>query len=299
MRPAARNMPDPQTYLLPARAYVLSQRDQNLPMRRAALADAKGCFDATDKGGFTEHLALVALIGEALQIVEDLGALANSFFSAPEGTAFFAALTNYNARAINNFYSSLKNRPITDFLHLLGFEFAGFRVEDALDIEPPLTADERDALGQAHLATATLVRQHMLNLAGDWERYRRFHHAYKHGLIVVNPEDVRLVRDRTTSVPAICVWTRKRPMTIGYGQIEPPNEATADYMVALANIALDVLDHLVAARVRVFDLIDLRSDGTWAPKPLQGVPWLWWFDKNDLPQESRDIISRRFGISFS
>jgi hypothetical protein len=34
-------MPDAQTFLLPSRAYLLSMRDQNLPLRRAALDDAE------------------------------------------------------------------------------------------------------------------------------------------------------------------------------------------------------------------------------------------------------------------
>src|SRR5688500_12232468 len=39
-------MPDMQMYVLPGRAYLLSIRDQNLPMRRAALVDARAMFDA-------------------------------------------------------------------------------------------------------------------------------------------------------------------------------------------------------------------------------------------------------------
>jgi len=41
--------------------------------------------------------------------------------------------------------------------------------------------------------------------------------------------------------------------------IAPPY-ADADYLVAAANIALDVLDHLVDSRLRIFELIDLRAE---------------------------------------
>jgi len=292
-------MPDPQTFLLPSRAFILSQRDQNLPLRRAALADAEAHYADIEKGGYLEHLALVALIGETLQIVEDLGALANSFFAAPQGTAFFAALTNYNSRAINNFYSSLKKRPLEDFLQLLGFRIGGVRLEDALVFEPSLTAAVLTALEEVHLATATLVRTHMVNLANDWDRYRRFHHAFKHGLIVVNPEDVSMVENRQTKIDGVCVWMRKRDFAYGFGQIEPPYEETMLYVVGMGRVALDVLTYLVDFRVNFFDLVDLRGDGSWSLRPMQRVPWLWWFDKKDVSQESRRVITERFGIEFS
>jgi hypothetical protein len=243
-----------------------------------------------------EYLALVALIGEALQIVEGLGALANSFFTAPEGTAFFVALTNYNARAINNFYSALKNRPIDDFLQLLAFRLGPVRLEDLMVFDPPLQAEEIAALDEAHLATATLVRKHMLNLAADWEQYRRFHHAYKHGLIVVNLEDVSLVEDRSERIDGICVWMRRQD---GFGHIEPPYLDAAEYATAIGTIALDVLSYLVDLRLNVLELVELKRDGSWAAKPIRHSPWLWWFDKHDMSEQPREVILRRFGTAFS
>jgi hypothetical protein len=77
-------MPDSQTVLLPSRAYFLSMRDQNTPLREIALADAIDNYSESARvGGYGEHLALVALIGEALQIVEDVGALSSSLLDCP------------------------------------------------------------------------------------------------------------------------------------------------------------------------------------------------------------------------
>jgi hypothetical protein len=105
-------MPDAQTYLLSSRAYLLSLRDQNLPLRRSALEDAEAHFAAVAGNDLHEtQLAVVAVVGEALQIVEDIAALANSFFASPDGVAFFATAASYSTRGVNNFYSSFRNRP--------------------------------------------------------------------------------------------------------------------------------------------------------------------------------------------
>jgi len=292
-------MPDPQTFLLPSRAYIFSMRDQNLPLREEALADAKDHYEeCAQQGGYLEHLALVALIGEALQIIEDLGAFANSLLAAPSGTAFFAALTNYNPRTINNFYAGLPKRPDDDFSQLLGFRLGNIRLEDAFVFKPELTEADLAALDEAHRATATLVRHHMTTLGKEWERYRRFHHAFKHGLLVANPADVELVENRTNRIDGIVVWMRKRSTAQGFGQIEPPYSESAEYIAGVGRLALDVVRYLVDSRVNVFDLVDLRADGTWSPKPLDHPPWLWWFNKNDLAEQTRAQLSRRFGIVF-
>jgi hypothetical protein len=292
-------MPDPQTFLLPSRAYVLSMRDQNVPMREAALADALEHFEeCAAEGGYVEQLALVALIGEALQIVEDLGALASSLLKAPAGTAFFAALTNYNRRTVNNFYAGLHKRPDDDFLRLLGFRLGEQRLEDAFVFDPPLNDNDLAALDEAHIATARLVRRHLTTLAAEWERYRRFHHAFKHGFLVANPEDVELVENRSERIDGIVVWRRFRPGAEGFGQIEPPYAETADYVARRGRLALDVLRYLVDTRVNVFELADFRADGTWTLKPMRQTPWLWWFDKNDVAETTLTHLSKRFGVAF-
>jgi hypothetical protein len=293
-------MPDPQTFLLPARAYLLSMRDQNLPLRRVALDDAAAHYRETPTGGHPQQIALVALVGEALQILEDLAAFADSFFSAPQGTAFFAALTNYDVHKANNFYAQIKKRPLDYYLELLGIRRGPLRLEDAFVIEPPFSDDERAAIEEAHAATARLVQKHLVNLAAEWPKLRPFSNAYKHGLLVANPEDVTLVEDDddTATIEGIVVWQRRRPGAEAYGHIPPPYDEMADYVVAAANIALDVLEHLVDSRVRILELVELRADGAWTPQPLAGTPWRWWFSKHDVSERSRELLSKRFNTRF-
>jgi len=265
-------MPDPQTFLLPARAYLLSMRDQNLPLRRTALDDAEAHYREAPQG--TDHekqitrIALVALVGEALQILEDLAAFGDSFTSAPEGTAFFAALTNYSPHRINNFYAQMRKRPLDYYLDLLGLRRGALRLEDAF------------------------------NLAEEWRKYRPFSNAYKHGLLVANPEDVTLVDDSGAEIEGIVVWMRKRASAEGYGHIAPPYDRMADFLAAAGRTALDVLEHLVDSRLRIFDSIELRADGTLTVKPLETLPWRWWFDKKDVSDHSLELLSARFNMTF-
>lgn len=294
-------MPDPQTFLLPARAYLLSMRDQNLPLRRAAFDDAASHYRETSiGGGHRQHIALVALAGEALQILEDLAAYADSILSTPEGTAFFAALTRYDVHRTNNFYAQINKRSVDYYLTLLGMRFGHFVLEDACVIDPPLSDEERAAIDDANTATAELVRKHFVNLAEDWRKLRPFSNAYKHGLLVANPEDVVLVDDHDdgVTIDGIVVWQRRRPGAEPYGHIPTPFDDMADYLSAVADVALDVIEHLVESRVRFFELVDFRSDGTWTPGTLKGAPWQWWFDRNDLSEEAREQLSRRFHTTF-
>jgi hypothetical protein len=295
-------VPDAQTFLLPARAYLLSMRDQNLPLRRVALDDALSAYH--DAPQATEHerqiarIALVALVGETLQILEDLAAFADSFYTAPEGTAFFAALTNYNVHRANNFYAQMKKRPPDYFLDLLGLRRGTLRLEDAFVVHPPFTVPELAAIDEAHRATARLVAKHLINLAAEWGKFRPFANAYKHGLLVANPEDVTLLDAAGAEVDGIVVWQRRRSGAEGYGHIPPPFDEMADYLAAAANVALDVLEHLVDSRLRIFELIDLRADGSWTLRPLKTTPWQWWFDKSDVSESSRGLLGTRFNMTF-
>jgi hypothetical protein len=42
----------------------------------------------------------------------------------------------------------------------------------------------------------------------------------------------------------------------------------------------------------------LRADGTWTPRPLKTTPWQWWFDKNDVSESSRALLSARLNMTF-
>ena len=106
--------------VLPNRAYLLSFRDQTLVARRVALEDAidyrAGLSPEADI--HTRQLALLGLIGEAVQVLEDLASLGRPLVGAIPGLPYYASATVVNERDVNNFWSQMKNRSPTYILRL-------------------------------------------------------------------------------------------------------------------------------------------------------------------------------------
>jgi hypothetical protein len=65
-----------------------------------------------------------------------------------------------------------------------------------------------------------------------------------------------------------------------------------------ATLALEVLEHLTQSRLRIFDLMDLKADGTWTTRALKTTPWLWRFRRRDVSEHSRELLAARFGMTF-
>jgi hypothetical protein len=267
-------MPDMKMFVLPGRAYLLSVQDQNLSMRRAALVDARAEFDVTEGDDFEKRLALVGLIGDALQLVEDVAALSNSLFNSPPGVGFYATAASYEPNAINRFYDGLHKRPLEDFLALAALCVDGFWIHDSLVLEHPLTHGERQATERAHVATAKLLQGHLRHLRDEWRQFRRYFHAFKHGMLVGDPRDVEVTDDRTGAVDQLVVWMRRKSVPIGYGSITPPFEAIADWVQQIGSLAADVTEHLTQTRLRMLDFLRLERGGTWSAQSASSAPWL-------------------------
>ena len=205
-------MPDMGMFILPGRAYLRSVVEQNLPLRRAALAGARSHFDSVEGMGFEKRLALVGLVGDVLQLVEDVAALGNSFFNSPPGIGFFAVAATYEPNAINRFYDGLHKRPLQDFVRLAALGIGDAWIHDHFVLEPPLTPEEQAAAQRAHEATAKLLRGHLLHLRDQWRQFRSYFHAFKHGMLVGDPRDVTVVEaDRMTEIDrARCAKRRGR-----------------------------------------------------------------------------------------
>lgn len=294
------SLPDSQAVLLPAHAYLLSLRDQNLPLRRLALEDAEAHFASVDGTDLHKtQLATVAAIGEALQILEDVAALGHALVTSPLGLPFYVSAASYSPRSVNNFYSGLKNRSNEELRNLLGMSFGTIGLADVFVIDPPLTEAEHAAVEEADAGTVGLVREHLLRLAGDWERYRRFFHAFKHGLPVVNPHDGWLVEDRSAPVEAIVVWRRRSRRAQGHGAIEPPYAKTVDYVCDVGRLALEILEYLTVSRLRFFEMIEFRDDGSIGPCRRAVPPWHWWFREGGVSPAARSLLSARFGMTFA
>ncbi len=293
-------LPDMGMFILPGRAYLRSIVEQNLPMRRAAVADARSHFDSVEGTGFEKRLAVVGLIGDALQLVEDVAALGNSFFNSPPGIGFFAVAATYEPNAISRFYDGLHKRPLQDFVRLAALGIGDDWIHDHFVLMPPLTTDEDAAVRGAHEATAKLLRGHLLHLRDQWRQFRSCFHAFKHGMLVGDPRDVTVVEaDRVTEIDQIVVWRRKRDVPSGAAAIEPPFEPLADYVEQAAGLAAELVEHLSVQRLRLFDHVEIKADGSWRPRRAQTLPWIWWLHARDLEEGDKELLEARFGVAFN
>ena len=108
--------------LLPSRAYLQSFAAQNLPAREAALDDAVAHFEevvASHDPGWRD-MALLGVIAEAMQLLEDLAYIGTAYDKLLRGIANYVTATAYTDRTPNNFYSSLKNWNDSRLKVLLG-----------------------------------------------------------------------------------------------------------------------------------------------------------------------------------
>jgi hypothetical protein len=300
--PPERDMPSAKEFLLPQRAYLLSYRNQALPARRVALDDSRACFDAvTDiDSRHTAQLRLLGLIGDAMQVVEDVGTIASAMMIGIPGLPFYVAATVYRSSDVNNFFAGIHKRDVAYFMRLCGYRFEGFQMRDFFAFEPAFTEAELGAFAAAEQATAKLVAEHLASLAREWEHYRRFFHAYKHGALVANPEDMQLVEedDGETDLGGLIILRRKaRQADIGSHSLTPLEEI-GGHVDRVGRLALDMAQFIVDTRLGVFDGIDFGEDGSVSTKPLRVSPWQFWMRRADVGDENlRHLAGRNIVVS--
>lgn len=299
-RASPEGYPDLEKFMLPSRAYLLSFRDQTLPARRAAIADARSYFDSFDGDeGHGAQLALLGLIGEALQVVEDVGVLANSLMEGIPGLSFYVKATAYDPKNVNNFYAQAHKRDDDYYLALAALKFAGVSVTEQFRFEPPLEASDHKAVAAAEHATAQLLRDYTVWLAKAWGDHRQFFHAYKHGALIANPEDVRLMKDRKDVVARMAVWRRRRQQPELGSHVSAPLAQLAAHAAQVGEIALDVVEYIVETRLSVFEWLRFTEDGWIEQVPAANrVPWHFWFRGRDMDEAHMRHLEERFGIRF-
>jgi hypothetical protein len=325
---AANTTPFPSTskLLLPSRAYLLSVKDQTIPARRLALEDSRAHFDAASEGhdpGLRD-MALLGLIGDAMQALEDVAYIAEAFEKAPlTGLAHYVAATVYSGFTPTAFYESLHKWPDERY-HV----FANFSVRDReTQVVTPLLdlmesrgvkvrGDERQALSEAADATVELLKATLNGLATAWKQLGRYFHAYKHGGLVIHREDLSLVADDGAEIaPSIAVWYRRKPEGVGHGDTNLTPEEVAREAEARGHLAVDLVEHIVNSNLALFNAVEFDKDGKLALKPpirsaeaddgttqtyhRFSLPWKFWFaHRTDVSEETLILLQERFGIVF-
>ena len=298
--------PDSHRVILPSRAYLLSVRDQTLPTRRRAIEDAEELYSelGRDDDQNARDMALLGLIGEAMQALEDLAYFGRGYENPLQGIAHYVTATIYSALTPTTFFQQLKKWDDDRLLVL-----AGLRVREpggdvlsmarAFDAEDQFTAEELVAIEEAEAATIKLVRGYLIELARIWDQFFRYFHAYKHGGLAVNRDDCRLLDDDgNPQTASIAVWWRRKEEPQVHADTNLTSDQVADAIAKAGRLALQISGFLVESRLRVFQLIRLddagRIVGVEDPREL----WGFWFHGEDLSSRARGVLERRLGIAF-
>jgi hypothetical protein len=303
---AGSDFPDPWQILLPSRAYLLSVHEQTLPARRLAFDDAVAHFmkaaDGPDPG--VRDMALLGLIGDALQIVEDIGYFATAYSKPIPGIAHYVSATIFNDRTPNNFYSSLKNRTTEELKVIAGLWLQDassgvmLPIHDALQLGDQLDGEDRAALLEAEDATVTLLRPFLLQLAYAWQQYRRYFHAFKHGGLIISRDDFQLIDDTgADEETSLQIWLTRGGEGSAWGDTELTPTEVADQVRRTGVLALDIYEYLLDVRLGSVELVEFGDDGSVQALRQPRSFWTFWFHEAQVSERTRDRLRERFGIA--
>jgi len=297
--PAPSDIPSLETVVLPSRAVLRSWRDQTVPAREAALAEAVDLYDeAVQDGdpGFRD-MALLGVIADAVQPLEDLAYLASSWDAPLRGFATYVRATTYSDRIPTNFWQEITKWP-DPRLDVL----AGFAVRDAntgaissilelTGFQADLSEHQLAVLDRAQAVSRDRLRSWLSTLAKDWAQFAPYFRAFKHGGLALNRNDVTFVADAVTDVrdqadrlvPSIAVWRRRGRAS----EVQADENLDSTTTVAAASgsgrLAIDLIVGVLASRLAVIESVNIRADGTVAGlEPELQFPWSVWLAGDDL-----------------
>ena len=95
------------------------------------------------------------------------------------------------------------------------------------------------------------------------------------------------------------MWRRKGREPVAHGEASSEPEDLAREVLAAGRLALDVTDFVAESRLRFFDQLKIDSDGQLVGLRQPAELWGFWVHERDLPPESRQVLERRFGITFN
>lgn len=292
-------MPSSHKILLPTRAFLLSWRNQNLPARHIALNDAEAHFKAAPHGDHRD-MALLGVIGEAMQCLEDLAVLSSSWDSPWQGLGHYLRATEWTPFKTNNFWQEAPNwsDERIDGLACLSFrdpDTGSFASVDALLAGEgfPVEAKSQEAMDAARDATRIRLRRVLGILAGDWKQFSPYFLAYKHGGLTLSRSDLVAVDDDVEQIDedtpihdlAIAVWRKSsKSDQIAVDQVNTADEV-AEIAAGSGRLALDLVDAFIVSRSWTIEALEWGPDGeVECLRPLT-IPWTVWLREQDMPIE--------------
>ena len=303
MRPP-KHMPSAYKILLPTRAFLLSWRDQNLPARHLALEDAAAHFELAPAGDYRD-MALLGVIGEAVQCLEDFAVLASSWDSPWEGFGHYLRATEWTPFKTNNFWQEAPrwSDDRIDVLACMSFRNPGadeyVAVDALLAAEGfPIDATSQEAMDIARQATRTRLRRVLGILAADWKQFSPYFLAYKHGGLTLSRSDLVAVDDDVDAIDedttihdlAIAVWRKSSKSEEIAGDELNSAEEIAEIAAGSGRIALDLIDAFIVSRSWTIEALEWGLDGeVESLRPLT-IPWTVWLRECDLPSEHWELL---------
>jgi hypothetical protein len=298
--------PSVEKVMLPSRAFLLSWREQTLPTRIAAIDDAADLFAETVADGPSGRadMALLGLIAEAMQPLEDFAYLATAWTEPFGNLAFYVKATVYSGWTPSSFWQRIHKRDSDYFDALAGYSGinpATGAIEDVIEnlgVVASLTEEVQKALARARAATQNRLRRLLGVLASDWGQFGDYFYAYKHGGLTVNRNDVAWIADGVTEltpttpreVASLAAWHRGGKQMEGRGEFGLSASEIANTVEGTGRLAIDLCDAFVESRLAVFDAVEFGPDATIvALRPTQ-LPWTVWLREADLPPETWAVV---------
>jgi hypothetical protein len=292
---------------LPSRAFMRSWRDQTLPARRTALADSERHFKEVgdaDESALVD-LALAALIGDALQPIEDLAHLGRAWDEPFGGLAYYVRATAYSGRTATNFWGSVAKWDDDRIKVFAGLYGRNPETGELLSMVPPeiqtdLSRDQEEAMKAAETATVRVLRMLLGTLGEDWRQFSPYYNAYKHGGLLVNREDVCWVDDDVEEVteetikhnPSLATWDLRDEEGAGRGDFALTSPEVADSAAKSGWLALDLLERFIESRSAIFEAVDFRTDGSVEDLKEMTLPWTVWLGEAQLSKDQWKLLGR-------
>lgn len=290
--------------VLPSRAFLMSWEEQTIPMRLAAIEDAVALFDQSDHLEIAQReMALLALIADAMQCLEDFAYLATGWTEPFSGLANYVKATTYSGYTPTSFWQRIHKRDDAYFDALAGYSVG--RDGEVVELLAGLGAkglkpEELQALEHARSITVERLRRVLMLLADDWAKFSDYFHAYKHGGLTVHRDCAAWVEDDVAEVdsstprkdPSLAVWIRRSKRWEGRAVFGIKADEIAKLAAGSGRLAADLCSAFVVSRSAVFESLELDDSGAITALKPSYLAWTIWLREQDLAPETWKLIGR-------
>ena len=299
--PASDNMPSLEKIILPSRAMLRSWREQTLPARAAALEMSVELIDRldADEDPGVHDMALLGVISDAMQPVEDLAYLATAWDAPFKGLAYYVRATTYSDRIPTNFWQGA-SRWDDDRLDVL----AGFAmrnpdtdtVSDFLELTGLAVGLDPEALRvleKARAVSRARLRAWLEELAIAWSDFAHYFRAFKHGGLALHRADTTFLNDAddTPVSPSIAVWSRRGSGSEVAADANRPGEVVR-YASRTGELAIETIRSFLESRLALLESVVINDDGSIAGLQELQHPWSTWLLEADLAADEWAKLGR-------